>query len=100
MQPCIVEAVTDRVLGVTALAKPAEIRTAYLQRAKELHPDANPDNPKAEERFKEVSAAYAVLGDETKRKALCASMSMPLISVVFFVFDPVVRPLEFLKSKL
>ena len=47
---------------------PKDITKAYRKLARELHPDANPDDPKAEERFKEVSAAYDVVGDEEKRK--------------------------------
>jgi len=56
------------VLGVSRDASPAEIKKAYRQLAKELHPDRNPDNKEAEERFKDVSAAYAVISDAEKRK--------------------------------
>lgn len=56
------------VLGVARSASPSEIKKAYRQLAKELHPDRNPDNKEAEERFKDVSAAYTVLSDEEKRK--------------------------------
>ena len=51
--------------GATATAK--EITKAYRKLARESHPDAHPDDAAAEERFKEVSAAYDVLGDEAKR---------------------------------
>jgi molecular chaperone DnaJ len=57
-----------RVLGVPESATAREITKRYRQLARELHPDANPDDPVAEERFKEVSAAYDVVGDEAKRK--------------------------------
>ena len=57
-----------KLLGVAASAAPKEITKAYRKLARELHPDANPGNPAAEEKFKEVSAAYDVLGDEAKRK--------------------------------
>jgi molecular chaperone DnaJ len=57
-----------KVLGVSEGASQKDITRAYRKLARELHPDANPDNPSAEERFKEVSAAYDVVGDEAKRK--------------------------------
>ena len=57
-----------KVLGVDRNAEEAEIKKAYRKLARELHPDRNKGNPKAEERFKKVSAAYAVLGDKEKKK--------------------------------
>ncbi|TNF63597.1 MAG: molecular chaperone DnaJ [Deltaproteobacteria bacterium] len=57
-----------KILGVSRDASPAEIKKAYRRLAKELHPDLNPDDEEAEERFKEVSSAYSVLSDEEKRK--------------------------------
>ena len=56
------------ILGVTRTASDADIKKAYRKLAKELHPDANPGNAKVEERFKEVSAAYHILGDPAQRK--------------------------------
>lgn len=56
-----------KVLGVPETATHKEITKAYRKLARDLHPDSNPDDPKAEERFKEASAAYAVLGDEQQR---------------------------------
>ena len=57
-----------KVLGVSDDATPKDITKAYRKLARGLHPDANPNDPKAEERFKDVSAAYDVVGDEAKRK--------------------------------
>lgn len=56
------------VLGVPQGASDKEIGRAYKKLAKQYHPDANPGNKDAEERFKEISAAYDVLGDAEKRK--------------------------------
>ncbi len=55
------------VLGVPKNAGQAEIKKAYRKLAQQHHPDANEGNAASEERFKEVAAAYDVLGDETKR---------------------------------
>lgn len=55
------------ILGVTRSASDAEIKSAYRKLAKELHPDLNPDDPIVEQRFKEVSGAYALLSDTDKR---------------------------------
>jgi molecular chaperone DnaJ len=58
-----------QVLGVPKNASSDEIRKAYRKLAQKHHPDANPGNKDAEDRFKEISAAYDVLGDEDKRKS-------------------------------
>ena len=55
------------VLGVTRDIGEAELKTAYRKLALEFHPDRNPDDAHAEERFKELSEAYAVLSDVEKR---------------------------------
>jgi DnaJ-class molecular chaperone len=54
-------------LGVTRSASEAEVKSAYRKLAKELHPDRNKDNPKASERFSEVTRAYDLLSDKGKR---------------------------------
>ena len=56
------------VLGVDRKASPDEIKKAYRKLARKYHPDTNPGDKRAEERFKEISAAYDVLGDPDKRK--------------------------------
>ncbi len=57
-----------KVLGVSETATPKEITRAYRKLARENHPDANPGDAAAEERFKDISAAYDVIGDAEKRK--------------------------------
>lgn len=57
-----------KVLGVDAKASDKEITKQYRRLARKYHPDANSGDAKAEERFKEVSAAYDVIGDAEKRK--------------------------------
>ena len=55
------------LLGVPKDASDADIKKAYRKLAKELHPDANLDNPKAGDRFAEVTHAYDLLSDKDKR---------------------------------
>ena len=57
------------VLGVARAATDQEIKSAYRKLALQFHPDRNPNNPDAEEKFKEASEAYAVLCDGEKRAA-------------------------------
>ena len=58
-----------QVLGVARTATAPEIRKAYRKLARKHHPDVNPGKPEAAERFKDISTAYEVLGDEKRRKA-------------------------------
>lgn len=55
------------VLGVSRNAERDEIKSAYRKLARQLHPDVNPNDPTAEEKFKEVGEAYAVLSDDERR---------------------------------
>ena len=55
-------------LGVSSSASAADIKKAYRKLARENHPDSNPGDKKAEEKFKRVAEAYDVVGDEQKRK--------------------------------
>lgn len=57
-----------QILGVQKSASAKEIKSAFRRLAKQCHPDANPNDPKAEERFKEINEAYEVLSDPEKRK--------------------------------
>lgn len=57
-----------QALGVARDADEKAIRSAFRKRAKEMHPDVNRDDPRAEERFKDLNEAYEVLSDTEKRK--------------------------------
>ncbi|MBN8870055.1 MAG: molecular chaperone DnaJ [Solirubrobacterales bacterium] len=56
------------VLGVSKKASQEEIKKAHRKLVRQYHPDRNPDDKQAEDKFKEIQAAYDVLGDEEKRK--------------------------------
>jgi len=56
------------VLDVSKTASPEEIKKAYRKKALQFHPDKNPDNKEAEEKFKEAAEAYEVLSDDQKRQ--------------------------------
>ena len=58
------------VLGVARTAKAEDITKAYRKLAKKLHPDLNPGDKAAEDKFKQVTAAYDILGDAEKRAPL------------------------------
>ena len=64
------------VLGVSKDASQADVTKAYRKLARQYHPDTNPDDAAAEERFKEISTAYDVIGDEDKRAAYDKARSL------------------------
>ena len=55
------------ILGITKSADAAEIKKAYRKKAIEFHPDKNPGNKEAEDKFKQAAEAYEVLGDPQKK---------------------------------
>src|SRR4030095_16355115 len=57
-----------QILGVKRDAKPEEVKKAYRRLARKYHPDVNPGDKSAEERFKKITEAHEVLSDEKKRK--------------------------------
>lgn len=69
-----------RQLGVAENASQDEIKKAYRRLAKQYHPDANPNNKEASDRFKEIGEAYSVLSDADKRKQYDAVRKNPFAS--------------------
>lgn len=57
-----------KVLGISNTASKEEIRKSYRALARKYHPDVNPGDKAAEEKFKEINDAYAILSDETKKE--------------------------------
>ncbi len=65
------------VLGVSRTASPEEIKRAYRRKARECHPDSDPDNPWAETAFKELNAAHDILSDLERRASFDARATGP-----------------------
>ena len=65
-----------RILGVAKDVSDADLKKTYRKLAREFHPDANPGNPKAEDRFKDISEAYSVLSDPAQRREYDAIRAM------------------------
>lgn len=57
-----------KILGISKNSSAKDIKKAYYQLAKKYHPDTNKDDPNASKKFQEVSEAYEILSDDTKRK--------------------------------
>ncbi|KAJ1569148.1 hypothetical protein HK405_009219, partial [Cladochytrium tenue] len=83
------------LLGVDVKATPAQIKKAYYLAAMKSHPDKNPDDPHAEEKFKKISEAYQVLADPQRR----AAYNMFGSSQVGGAESMVVDPEEFFKQQ-
>jgi len=69
------------VLGIPRTARPSQIKERYLQRVKECHPDQNPNDPRAADRFHEVQEAYKVLNDKWKRSQYDAEIQFTMEDV-------------------
>ncbi|MFY9235353.1 MAG: molecular chaperone DnaJ [Fimbriimonadaceae bacterium] len=72
------------ILGVSSDASPDDIKSAYRRLARKFHPDVNPNDPTAEEKFKEIGQAYAVLSDPEKRSRYDQFGTMEDIPADFF----------------
>lgn len=57
-----------KILGISKSASKNEVKKAYRNLAKQMHPDKNKDDPQASEKFADLSAAYEILSDDEKRK--------------------------------
>src|SRR6185369_9543710 len=71
-----------QLLGVAENATAEDIKKAYRRLAKQYHPDANQNDPKAAEKFKEIGEAYSVLSDAEKRKQYDVMRKNPFASFV------------------
>lgn len=81
------------ILGVSPDASPEDIKRAFRRLARETHPDANPDDPSAEARFREVAEAYEVLSDPERRRAYDRGDTVDLGDIFsgFGGFDDLIR---------
>lgn len=72
------------VLGVDKTASQDEIKKAYRKLARKLHPDLNPDDATAEEKFKELNEAHEVLSDEENRRKVSelTAIQRPLVPLM------------------
>ena len=68
------------VLGVAKTATPDEIKKAYRKLALQYHPDRNPGNKEAEEKFKEAAEAYGVLSDPVTTSSAMPAWAVPVVS--------------------
>jgi len=76
-----------KILGINKTATQEEIKKAYRKLARKYHPDLNPGNKEAEEKFKEINEAYAVLSDPQKRKEYDSGGSFDFKGFDFGGFD-------------
>ena len=67
------------VLGVSLTATPEDIKQAYRKLAMRFHPDRNPENPDAEERFQGIKEAYEILSDPEKRRTYDESRNLEVL---------------------
>jgi hypothetical protein len=70
------------VLGVNKSATPEELKSAYRKLAVKYHPDKNPGDKAAEDKFKEASEAYGILSDKSKKKIMTILVTLLLKTVV------------------
>ena len=76
------------LLGISQDCDAAQLKRAFRREARKWHPDLNGNDVEAEERFKLVNEAYAVLSDPRRKAAWESSPAMDQVSVFFFPFVP------------